>query len=153
MVTSRPYIPADIAAICGREYEREFDELARKSYADIFATGPAFTICDGERPVASGGVVPIWRHVGEAWLHLSPWFSAHPQTGCRMVRRLFRTILKQHEFHRIHAAIRAEMLPNRRLVEYLGFREEVGALKCWAADKDYVMYAMTNEGKRLCLQR
>lgn len=140
-VTITPFQREHLRLIRGRAYEEEVIRLTGRDYSDIFVTGPAFTIWDGGAPVAAGGVVVLWKGVGEAWLHLSQWFPEHPLSAFRIVRQLLNAIIHDAQLRRVQAPIRLDMPANIRLVEHLGFEPE-GILKRWGPEgADYVMYA------------
>lgn len=151
-ISIHEYKPKHLAQIQGREYERMLQAMTGIDYSHVFSTGSAFTAFDCTTPVMAGGIVTLWPGVGEAWLHLSPWFEAHPKTGYKWIRCIFTSILNNRAFRRVQAPIRADMESNLRLVHHLGFVEE-GYMARWGPeDKGYVMCALVAEGEKpLCL--
>ena len=154
MITVRPFEPGDIGAVGGREYEREMLRLVGNSGEQFAISGPAFTMVDDTTPVMSAGVYILWPGVGEAWMHLSPWFYRHVKTAYRQVRERLCEIIVTSWLRRVQCPICAEMEPNMRFVEHLGFKIE-GVMHRWGPDdKDYIMYSLVApEGEGLCLPR
>ena len=154
MITIRPFEDTDIAAVGGREYEREMLMLAGNSGEELAMHGPAFTMLDDGKPVMCAGVYIFWPGVGEAWMHLSPWFYAHVKTVYREVREILEQIIATKGLRRVQCPIRADMEANMNFVEHLGFKIE-GILHRWGPeDKDYLQYALVaKEGESLCLPR
>lgn len=154
MITVRPFEAGDIALVGGREYERELMNLTGSNGEENAARGPAFTMLDDGQPVMSAGVVIYWPGVGEAWMHLSPWFHSHVKTAYREVRDILRQIIVTKHLRRVQCPIHAEMEKNMNFVEHLGFQIE-GILHRWGPEGgDYIAYAMVaREGEELCLPR
>lgn len=144
-IALRPYQPGDLDAIEPRRYEGELQAATGRSFAQIFASGPAFTLWaafeDGWRAVGAGGVVPLWRSVGEAWMYLSPWIYRHPTVFAKIVRLALDGLAAQYRWERIQAPIPAHLQRHRRFARWLGFVEE-GLLRRYGPEgADYVMTA------------
>ena len=154
MITVRPFEPGDIGAIGGRDYELEMLQLAGNSGEQFAVNGPAFTMLDDKKAVISAGVYILWPGVGEAWMHLSPWFYSHVKTVYTEVRELLAQIIFTKRLHRVQCPIRADMKPNMRFVKHLGFAPE-GLMHRWGPEgKDYwLMSIVAPEGETLCLPR
>jgi hypothetical protein len=155
VITIRPFLTGDVRAIRGREYEQEMIKLTGRDFGEQFATqGPAFTMLSDGEPVIAAGVYLLWPGVGEAWMHLSPWFYGHVKTAVREVREILSAIIVRHGLRRVQAPICAQMPANKRFVEHLGFAPE-GLMHRWGPeDGDYWLYAIVApEGESLCQLR
>jgi hypothetical protein len=148
----RPFRPKHIQCIVPRSYELELRKITGRDWSHEFAKGRGYTLIADGVPVGAGGIVPMWAGVGEAWLFLSPWFTAHPKTSYKFIRELLAVLLKEGGFHRVQCPIRWDLPANKRLVKHLGFKAE-GLLHRWGPDGlDYISFAMVaEEGEQLCL--
>lgn len=108
------------------------------------AMGPAFTLFDGDQPVACGGVVIAWKGVGEAWLvpheDAEEWGTAIIYAA----RHFLRTIRKDENLHRLQAVRVSGSGVDRRWFRAMGFKEEPVLLKKYTPNgKDCLLYART----------
>ena len=154
MIRVRPFEPGDIGAIGGRDYELEMLQLAGNSGEQFAVNGPAFTMLEDGKPVVSAGVYILWPGVGEAWMHLSPWFHRHVKVVYREVRDILCQVIITKSLRRVQCPIQADMPQNKRFVEHLGFSPE-GLMHRWGPNgKDYwLMAIVAPEGESLCLPR
>ena len=154
VITIRPFEPGDIGAVGGREYEREMLRLAGNSGEEFAVHGPAFTMLDDRKPVISAGVYILWPGVGEAWMHLSPWFYQHVKTAYREIREILCQIIATKGLRRVQCPIRADMEANMNFVEHLGFKIEAVMHRWGPEDADYLLYSIVApKGESLCLPR
>lgn len=154
MIVIRPFVPGDMDRIEARDYEKELMRLAG-NYGETFAfRGPAFTMEHDGTPVMAAGVCILWEGVGEAWMHLSPWFYRHVKSAYAAVYEVLCQIIVHKSLRRVQAPICASMPANIRFVEHLGFAPE-GLMHRWGPDgKDYWLYSIVApEGESLCLPR
>lgn len=112
-----------------------------KAYVSM---GPAFTLFDGEQPVACGGVVVAWKGVGEAWLvpHESPepWGKAIIYAA----RHFLRLICEQEKLHRLQVCSVCGHGVDPRWFRAMGFIEKPVRLKKYTPNgKDCLLYART----------
>lgn len=104
--------------------------------------GPAFTLFDGDQPVACGGVVLAWKGVGEAWLipheNPRPW-------GREIIyaaRHFLRMICKREKLHRLQACCVCNHGIDYRWFRAMGFKDEPVLLKKYTpTGKDCLLYA------------
>ena len=155
MILVRPFEPGDISKIGGRAYEQELIRLTGDHGENFAAYGPAFTMLDDDKPVMAAGVYIPWPGIGEAWMHLSPWFYSHVKTAYRETREILHSIIVNKKLRRVQCPIHAGMEKNMNFVEHLGFTIE-GIMHRWGPEgADYLMYAVVaRDGEEVvCLPR
>lgn len=153
-VRIHPLKPGDIALIEPREYEAEMMRLTGHNGEHFAFHGPAFTMWHHDKAVMAAGVYLLWPGVGEAWMHLSPWFYKHVKTCYASVREVLSQIIISRSLRRVQVPVRANMPANIRFVEHLGFAPE-GLMHRWGPeDTDYWMYSIVAPcGESLCQLR
>ena len=112
---------------------------------DLVKAGMAFSAYDDDNYlIGSGGMVPLWPGVCEAWLLASNRIHAMPVTAFRMTDRTIKRLMKDHALHRHQAAIHEDWKVALRFSQALGFREE-GLMKNYGSDcANYLRVAKTN---------
>lgn len=98
-------------------------DLAEHARASLVA-GPAWSVCMDGRPVGCGGVVLLWRGVGEAWSLSAPGLGGSALVLHRIVAQRLRAAEREHGLHRIQTSVQIDNRQGRRWVAALGFREE-----------------------------
>lgn len=94
--------------------------------------------------IGVGGVYPLWKGVGEAYIFTSDFFDNKKYVISKYVKRVF-TMIEQSivDIHRVQASVRKDYEKAHRLAKFLGFKEE-GTMLQYSSDKsDYVRYAKT----------
>lgn len=122
----------------------ESDEATRENrslyerYPDL---GPSWTIMMKDVPVVSGGVVVIWKGVGEAWMLLNgDMIFQYPLTVYRVVKTLLDAIIHDCKLHRVQTFVLDGHPKAHRWIKALGFTSE-GKLAGFGPDKkDYWVY-------------
>ena len=74
--------------------------------------------------MACGGVVLLWRGVGEAWSLSAAGLSARALALHRIVAARLDRVQADHDLHRIQTSVHIDNGPGRRWVARLGFKEE-----------------------------
>jgi len=105
------------------------------------AAGPAWTLRLDGRPVACGGIVLLWRGVGEAWSLSASGLGGRALAVHRLVAERLAAAEREHGLHRIQASVHIDNRRGRRWVAALGFEEE-GIMKAYGpAGDDFVRVA------------
>lgn len=86
--------------------------------------GPAWTLCLAGRPIACGGVVLLWRGVGEAWSLSAAGLGPFALRLHRIVAARLAEAEAQYGLHRIQASVRTDNGEGRRWLARLHFWEE-----------------------------
>tara|TARA_R100000808_G_scaffold12567_1_gene31270 strand:- start:1954 stop:2400 length:447 start_codon:yes stop_codon:yes gene_type:complete len=105
----------------------------------------AFTLMDNGHLIVSGGIHPIWKGMGEAWLIPSDEIKNHKIRMIKILRDHIDRITIEDDLRRLQATVRADYEPALRFIEFLGFKKE-GLLKAYSpAGVDHYMYARVKE--------
>jgi len=146
VIEIRPYIPGDYMKI----QRRHFDSLTFMNFpnpkliAENLARGPAFTgVADGEI-IASGGILPLWKGVGEAWVVSSDLVNLYPLTFAKVIWRKLKELIKIMNFERIQTTVDIEHKVSIAWVERMGFEYE-GPMRKYLAGRTYLRYAWVKE--------
>jgi len=92
--------------------------------AATLAAGPCWTAALDGRPVGCGGVVLLWRGVGEAWSLSAPGLGRHALGLHRIVAARLAAVRAEHALHRIQTSVHIDNTQGRRWAARLGFKEE-----------------------------
>ena len=146
MINIRPYKEDDYLNI----QRRHFDALTFMNFpepeliAKKFAKGIAYTIEVPEGLVASGGVIPLWKGVGEAWVVTSELVETYPVLFAKTVWRKLHEIISSNGIERIQTTIHKNHIVSQRWVERMGFKNE-GLMQKYLGGEDYYRYALVKE--------
>ena len=142
MIEVRQYVPDDYITV-NRRY---FDSLTimhfpnPRSVANNLARGPAFTgLADGEI-IACGGILPLWKGVGEAWVVSSELVSLYPITFAKVIWRKMKAIIEELELERVQTTVDAEHKVSQRWLERMNFKNE-GVMRKFLGGRDYYRFA------------
>lgn len=112
-------------------------EIARR-----LASGYAYTVEDKGQIIASGGVLPLWKGVGEAWIVSSPLV---PKYKVFFVKTVLREIaILAEKFERIQTTIDIENVVSMKWAEWMGFENE-GLRRKFLGGRDYWEYALVRD--------
>ncbi len=106
--------------------------------------GQAFTGIADEGVVGSGGLIPLWPGVAEAWTMTSPLIEKYVISFHRAVRKHLNLLEQEQGLHRIQCVIIEGHDISTLWVERLGFKYE-GIMEAYGPNKEnYYRYARTN---------
>lgn len=114
-----------------------FDKRALRA---AISAGWALAVVDGGRPIAIGGLVPIWPGRALAWGVLESGIRATMTPIHRIVERALATT----EHHRVEAYVASEHEEGARWARLLGFREE-GLMRGFYAGNDFRLFSRLKE--------
>ena len=146
MIELKQYSPEDYLKI----RRRDFDMLTflnfpnPKVVARNLLRGMAITGFRDEEIVACGGIMPLWKGVGEAWVVTSPLVKMCSFSFVKVVWRRLLTFTKIMELERVQTTVDAEHEVSRKWVERMGFKQE-GLLKKYINGRDFFRYALIKE--------
>ena len=129
---------------------RHFDSLTFMNFpkpeliAKRFAQGTAYTIEATEGLVASGGVIPLWKGVGEAWVVTSSLVDIYPILFAKTVWRKLYEIVNSNGIERVQTTIHKDHIVSQRWAERMGFENE-GLMRKFLGGEDYYRYALVKE--------
>lgn len=95
--------------------------------------------------VASGGLVPLWAGVGEAWMIAGDEIGKHRVKVSRKMRIMLDDVMRQRGIYRAHANIHCGFERAIRLAEWLGFENEGLMRRFGVEGADYFRYAKVTE--------
>ncbi|GAH46646.1 unnamed protein product [marine sediment metagenome] len=146
MIEIRAYTEDDYMKI----QRRHFDALTFMNFpkpelvAKKFAKGIAYTIEVPEGLVASGGVLPLWKGVGEAWVVTSELVETYPILFAKTVWKKLYEIINANGIERVQTTIHKDHVISQRWAERMGFENE-GLMKKYLGGEDYYRYALIKE--------
>lgn len=122
------------------------EELARRNGALYRERGPAFSGLDGEgRVVGAGGIVMLWKGVGEAWVLFSREMRRYPHDAYDTMGTFIHRISGEAKLRRVQAQCRVDLPEARRYLENLGFACEATLRKYAEDGSDMTIYAIFPE--------
>ena len=146
MIEIREYIPDDYLKV----NRRHFDSLTvmhfpnPKLVAINLSKGPAFTgVANGEI-IACGGILPLWKGVGEAWVVSSELVSLYPITFAKVIWRKLKSIIEELELERVQTTVDVEHKVSQKWLERMNFENE-GLMRKFLGGRDYYRYAWIKE--------
>jgi len=129
---------------------RHFDALTLMNFpkpelvAKRFTKGIAYTIEVPEGLVASGGVIPLWKGVGEAWVVTSELVETYPILFAKTVWEKLYEIINANGIERVQTTIHKDHIISQRWAERMGFENE-GLMRKYLGGEDYYRYALIRE--------
>ena len=146
MLEFRKYIPEDYLRI-NRRY---FDMLTFQNFPSPRATGehlakgPAYTgLADGEI-VACGGILPLWKGVGEAWVISSELVPKYPLFFHRTISWMLDHLIEKMKLVRVQTTVHSKHERSIKWVERMGFVNE-GLMRKYIAGEDYIRFARVED--------
>ncbi len=137
-----PYKSTDFFSIIRRAYELQtLFELPNPDHvAKLFSTGPAFTGYAHDEMVAAGGIIIMWKGVGEAWTLTSPLVHEYPIFFTRTIRDYLNAMIIKYKFERVQSVVQKDYEMANRWIKTLGFKPE-GEMPKYRAGKTFIRYA------------
>jgi hypothetical protein len=114
--------------------------------AKMYLRGPAYTMIAPEGIVGCGGIMKLWKGVGDAWVLATPLFKLYPKEVTSVVKTHLNTIIYNMRFERVQAIVKKDFEVGHRWIKRLGFHEE-GPLDKYFGGIDFVRYAIITEFK------
>lgn len=146
MIELKQYSPEDYMKI----RRRDFDMLTflnfpnPKTVARNLLKGMAVTGFNSGEIIACGGIVPLWKGVGEAWVVTSPLVKRYPFSFMKVVWKRLIIFMKIMELERVQTTVDAEHEVSLKWIERMGFVNE-GLMKRYVNGRDFYRYALIVE--------
>lgn len=115
-----------------------------RAIAASLARGPAYTAVIDGRILASGGILPFWKGVGEAWIVSSELVSEHRVFFAKAVWRILNQLIIDDGFERVQTTVDAEHKVSIKWLERMGFEYE-GTMRKFIGGRDHYRYARVRE--------
>lgn len=125
---------------------REIDKFNSdmiKEITDVAELSTAVTLMEADTGVvvAVGGVLPMWRGVGDIWMVGSDLIDKYPKSLFRLARSIINEATKGLSLHRVQCSVDVDQESHKRFVEHLGFSPEGLMRKYGANGEDHIRYA------------
>lgn len=91
--------------------------------------------------VAVGGVLPLWKGVGDVWMVGSDLIDQHPKALYRLAASMLREATVGLELRRLQCSVDPMFPEHIRFIERLGFVSEGLMRKFGPCGEDHVRYA------------
>lgn len=143
MITFAPFKVEDLERMAPRIDDKVLSSSWHETIAraETYLNGPAETGFWHGEPVAAGGILPLWRGVGEAWFLSNANLCKAPIAITRRLVTGIRDSAQVYKLHRVQAVVHADNPTARRFMEWLTFENE-GLMRGYGADgADYYRYA------------
>ena len=96
------------------------------------------TAFDGDTPIGTAGIMPMWSGTGLAWALLGLGWRKHARAITNEIIR----VLDKTEMHRIELAVKVDFDAGKRWAKRLGFVLETPVARKWGPDQgDYSIFA------------
>lgn len=105
-------------------------------------SGPAWTMWVGDEVVGCAGLILMWPGVAQAWLLPSVHLAQYPRSVVTALVGNLKQAITDLKLRRVECSVDKNFKLGRRLVEWLGFDEEVVKLRYGPNDEDFVQYAI-----------
>ena len=103
--------------------------------------GMSFTGMLNNKPIAAGGVFPLWDGVAEGWVLATKEINNYPITFARVMKQRTDMMIANNKIKRLQTSVKADCDIAIRFAKWLGLKEE-GLMKQYGADgSDYYRYA------------
>ena len=114
-------------------------------FANMKRAERSFSLIDNGNLIVSGGIVPIFEGLGEAWLEPSDKITDYKLRMIKTLRHHIDKITEEDGLRRLQAAVRADFPEAVRFIEFMGFKRE-GLMEAYGPDgSDYFLYARINK--------
>jgi hypothetical protein len=103
--------------------------------------GMSFTGMLNNKPIAAGGVFPLWDGVAEGWVLATKEINNYPITFARVMKQRTDMMIANNLIKRLQTSVKADCDIAIRFAKWLGLKEE-GLMKGYGPDgSDYYRYA------------
>lgn len=138
----RPTTVEDVRSIePSTHQDRLYAQQLGRDEAALFLKTYAVTLEHEDKPVAIGGVTPMWTGVGDLWVIMTDEAYRQPAVTARHLRLLVDQAREVILAHRLQATVAVGHERMAAFLEHLDFKQE-GILRAYyEPDKDYWLYA------------
>ena len=103
--------------------------------------GMSFTGMLDNKPIAAGGVFPLWDGVAEGWVLATEEINKYPITFSKVIKLRCDMLLKNNSIKRFQTSVKADCDVAIRFAKFLGLKEE-GLMKNYGPDgSDFYRFA------------
>ena len=103
--------------------------------------GMSFTGLVNNKPIAAGGVFPLWDGVAEGWVLATKDIFNYPIFCAKHIKKRTEIIIKTNHIKRLQTSVKADCEVALRFASWLGLKPE-GLMKGYGPDgSDFIRYA------------
>nr|BAR34694.1 putative acetyltransferase [uncultured Mediterranean phage uvMED] len=103
--------------------------------------GMSFTGLVNNKPIAAGGVFPLWDGVAEGWVLATKDIFNYPIFCAKHIKKRTEIIIKTNHIKRLQTSVKADCELALRFASWLGLKPE-GLMKGYGPDgSDFIRYA------------
>lgn len=138
----RTYKPEDYLEVSRRKFDRfTFGTRGNPEIiSEQLSEGMAFTEVCKDGVIACGGVLPIWKGVGEGWAITSDLVCKYPFSFAKIVHKKLGEIIRYYKLDRVQTVVHSEFKTSIKWIERMGFKYE-GEMPKYIAGMTYFRYA------------
>ncbi len=141
-----PYEPAHFLRVrTASEYFAVLHELydfkSPENLAYYYLRGPAYTMLANSEIVGCGGILRLWKGVGDAWMLATPLIQKYPKSALCITKVYLDRIIEALHFVRIQAVVKQDFWMAHNFIRRLGFQGE-GLMPKYFGGQDFVRYAL-----------
>ena len=121
-----PYKPEHLDQVRRHAYEKQVGTAEERQRASLAHAegGPAYTAFQDGEPIACGGIMILWKHVGEAWFAMRYDKPDIVIPIFRTVKKYLGFLMELHNLKRVQVLVRADWPESIRFSQKLGFEAE-----------------------------
>jgi len=123
----------DILKVGLNDNKIELDAKAFEDKIDFTVPAMAFTLLANNKPVVSGGVMPLWNGVAEGWVISSRKIFDFTLSAAKAIKKRTDYICINNGIWRLQTAVRADYETGVRFAKWLGLEKE-GLMKRYGPD-------------------
>jgi hypothetical protein len=113
-----------------------------KEYIECMAQpGHGFTLIRNGHAIMSGGIYPVWKGLGEAWVIPSDLIRPYKKAVVHHVKKYMDEMIRDNDYRRIQSTVRADFTTGQRFIEFLGFRREAFLQSYGPDGADHISYS------------
>ena len=103
--------------------------------------GMSFTGLLNNKPIAAGGIFPLWDGCAEGWVLATKEINNYPITFAKVIKQRTDMMIKNNFIRRLQTSVKADCLVALKFVKFLGLKEE-GLMKGYGPDgSDFYRFA------------
>jgi hypothetical protein len=134
-----PMIRAHLEEL-SRAPELQATPLIERTRWDVLLKLPGWALIEDGKTIAAGGIVNLWKGVGEVWVAATNVAQAHPMALARGVIKTLEYVESQGTYHRLQMT--TETTPGYlRWAVFLGFKLEATLHKYLPNGQDRYLFA------------
>ena len=139
-----PFENAHAEYIVSQRMNDKFLELSpqHKKFAYFLKEiGMSFTGVVNNKPIAAGGIFPLWDNVAEGWVLATNEIHRYPITLAKVIKQRTEMMCLNNKIKRLQTSVKEDSKLAIRVAEWLGLKQE-GLMKQYGPDgSDYYRYA------------